>query len=363
MLNPSSLFLACLITLAANPSLVATIPLPPSPRSSSTSVRHRTFKATRSLPVLRIVDDEQYLEPVLWTSAFTDDSILPESIFADEDEASLNVILASVHQPRTKRAISKPVVKRSHSSGKASHQKVKRAVSRKEPMWEIRASSRISRFRATATNKPVATSAATAQPTSSIVWTKVETTSRSLPTPSSIALPSAAPIVVPTSTTMTAPSATPTLSGTHEGEGTCKFAPLSSSVASRRLFSSFCFSTGADFLLPSFSTGYAPGLGACGNDATNDSPIVAVSHLLYDTFPGHTINPNLNPICGKKIRATYKGKTVDVTVQDRCTGCAVHDLDFSPSIFSQLADLDIGRLKGVEVSSISALSLLHKDDI
>ncbi|GAA5834712.1 hypothetical protein JCM5353_007436 [Sporobolomyces roseus] len=314
MLNPSSLFLACLITLAANPSLVATIPLPPSPHSSSTSVRHRSFKATRSLPVLRIVDDEQYLEPALWTSAFTDDSILPESIFADEDEASLNAILASVHQPHTERAISKPVVKRSHSSGKASHQNVKRAVSRKEPMWEIRASSRISRFRATATNKPVATSAAVAQPTSSIVWTKVQTTSRSLPTPSSIALPSAAPIVVPTSTAMNAPSATPTLSGTHEGEGTW----------------------------------YAPGLGACGNDATNDSPIVAVSHLLYDSFPGHTTNPNLNPICGQKIRATYKGKTVDVTVQDRCTGCAWGDLDFSPSIFSQLADLDIGRLKGVE---------------
>jgi hypothetical protein len=99
--------------------------------------------------------------------------------------------------------------------------------------------------------------------------------------------------------------------------------------------------------------GFAPGLGACGTVATDDSPIVAVSHLLYDNYPGATINPNNNPICGQKIRATYAGKSVDVTVQDRCTGCAMWDLDFSPKLFGELADLDLGRLKNVEVNSLS----------
>ncbi|GAA5928388.1 hypothetical protein JCM1841_003546, partial [Sporobolomyces salmonicolor] len=93
---------------------------------------------------------------------------------------------------------------------------------------------------------------------------------------------------------------------------------------------------------------FAPGLGACGTTATSNSSIVAVSHLLYDTFPGATANPNLNPICGQKILATYAGTSVEVTVQDRCEGCAMWDLDFSPSMFEQLADLDVGRLQGVQ---------------
>lgn len=102
--------------------------------------------------------------------------------------------------------------------------------------------------------------------------------------------------------------------------------------------------------LSALLTGFAPGLGACGTVATDDSPIVAVSKLLYDTYPGATVNPNLNPICGQRIRATYQGKSVEVQVQDRCEGCAKWDLDFSPTLFGQLADLGIGRLKGVEVS-------------
>lgn len=43
---------------------------------------------------------------------------------------------------------------------------------------------------------------------------------------------------------------------------------------------------------------------------------VAVSHLIYDTFPGATANPNNNPVCGRKIAATWSGNTVTVTVQD-----------------------------------------------
>lgn len=108
--------------------------------------------------------------------------------------------------------------------------------------------------------------------------------------------------------------------------------------------------------LPSFMVGtqsgqgtfYATGLGACGITNKDTDYIAAVSHLLFDAFPGYNdVNPNNNPICGRKVTATYQGKSVTVTITDRCTGCQIGDLDFSPSAFSQLADFAVGRLQGL----------------
>lgn len=42
-----------------------------------------------------------------------------------------------------------------------------------------------------------------------------------------------------------------------------------------------------------------------------------------------------------------QGKSVTVQITDRCTGCALTDLDFSPAAFDELADESIGRLSGV----------------
>lgn len=95
-------------------------------------------------------------------------------------------------------------------------------------------------------------------------------------------------------------------------------------------------------------TFYATGLGACGITNVDTDYICAVSHLLFDGFDGYTGgNPNSNPVCGRKITATYQGKSVTVTVTDRCVGCAMHDLDFSPSAFDNLAAESVGRLKGM----------------
>lgn len=44
---------------------------------------------------------------------------------------------------------------------------------------------------------------------------------------------------------------------------------------------------------------------------------------------------------------TDQGKSVTVAITDRCTGCALTDLDFSPSAFDQLASEDLGRLSGM----------------
>ncbi|KAJ3511186.1 hypothetical protein NLJ89_g4241 [Agrocybe chaxingu] len=90
------------------------------------------------------------------------------------------------------------------------------------------------------------------------------------------------------------------------------------------------------------------GLGACGIVNKDTDYIAAVSHLLFDNYPGYKGgNPNNNPMCGRKVTATYKGKSVTVALTDRCEGCAVTDLDFSPSAFNQLADFALGRLSGV----------------
>ncbi|CAK5264145.1 unnamed protein product [Mycena citricolor] len=96
-------------------------------------------------------------------------------------------------------------------------------------------------------------------------------------------------------------------------------------------------------------TFFAPGLGACGKTNKASDLIVAVGHGVFDSFPGATANPNKNPICGKKIKATFKGKSVVATVEDRCAGCAgAADLDFTEAGFKKLASLSVGRLHGVK---------------
>lgn len=91
-------------------------------------------------------------------------------------------------------------------------------------------------------------------------------------------------------------------------------------------------------------TYYAPGMGACGETSSESDYIVAISKDLFDQYTPDG-NPNHNTLCGKKIQAYYEGKSVDVTVVDRCEGCAYGSLDFSPTAFSQLADESLGRIK------------------
>jgi hypothetical protein len=108
---------------------------------------------------------------------------------------------------------------------------------------------------------------------------------------------------------------------------------------------------------PPFMTGsqvgegtyYATGLTACGVTNNDNEHIAAVSHLLFDNYPGYDGgDPNSNPICGKKVTATYQGKSVQVIVTDRCTACKLTDLDFSPAAFSVIADQSVGRIFGME---------------
>ncbi|KAF7329452.1 DPBB-1 domain-containing protein [Mycena kentingensis (nom. inval.)] len=97
------------------------------------------------------------------------------------------------------------------------------------------------------------------------------------------------------------------------------------------------------------ATYYDPGLGACGHTNTGSQYIVAVSHKVFDSYPGAVAsNPNKNPICGKKLKATYGGHSVTLTVVDRCPGCQPDDLDMTRAGFKTLAPLDKGRIGSVK---------------
>ncbi|KAH9064220.1 hypothetical protein EDB87DRAFT_1680889 [Lactarius vividus] len=91
-----------------------------------------------------------------------------------------------------------------------------------------------------------------------------------------------------------------------------------------------------DFLPGTQAPGTIPG--SCGITNTDTEYIAAVSHILYDSYPGYSsVNPNSNPL-------NYQGKSVTITATDRCEASAETDLDFSPAAFSQLADISVGRL-------------------
>ena len=64
---------------------------------------------------------------------------------------------------------------------------------------------------------------------------------------------------------------------------------------------------------------------------------------LYDAA-SISANPNDNPLCGLKLRLRRGGKSVDVTVVDRCVGCKATDIDVSRSVFEKLAHIDQGRV-------------------
>jgi len=99
-------------------------------------------------------------------------------------------------------------------------------------------------------------------------------------------------------------------------------------------------------------TFYATGLGACGITNVDTDYIAAIGEDFYDQYATHmgvsNVNPNDNPICNKKVIATYQGKSVTVAITDRCAGCTIpYSLDFSPSAFSVLADQSVGRIHGM----------------
>lgn len=107
-------------------------------------------------------------------------------------------------------------------------------------------------------------------------------------------------------------------------------------------------------------TYYAPGLGACGITSSSSDSICAVSHIVFDAAQSGS-DPNDNPLCGLKIRLQRNGTSADVTVVDRCVGCAATDIDTTTSVFSDLAEIAQGRVTvewaWLETSPVNVSSL------
>ncbi|KAG8898579.1 hypothetical protein FRC00_002621 [Tulasnella sp. 408] len=96
------------------------------------------------------------------------------------------------------------------------------------------------------------------------------------------------------------------------------------------------------------ATFYETGLNACGTVDKPTDMIAAIAWQNFDSYPGANGNSNENPICGKQVEACWQDNCVTVRIHDRCGGCQANDLDFSPAAFKKLADLDLGRLKGMK---------------
>ncbi|KAI5778202.1 RlpA-like double-psi beta-barrel-protein domain-containing protein-containing protein [Geopyxis carbonaria] len=94
-------------------------------------------------------------------------------------------------------------------------------------------------------------------------------------------------------------------------------------------------STGAGY--SGRATYYDPGvgLGSCGQQHFGTEYVVAISKDLFDAQG--VANSNNNPLCGRTIKCTRNGASVDVKVVDRCPGCiGMGDLDFSMAAFKAL---------------------------
>ncbi|KAJ6583739.1 hypothetical protein B0H10DRAFT_2039833 [Mycena sp. CBHHK59/15] len=139
-------------------------------------------------------------------------------------------------------------------------------------------------------------------------------------------------------------------------------------------------------------TWYEQGLTACGDVYNDSSFTAAVSHLMYDVWPGGVeTETNRNPVCGPfvpgrralndmgvfvtalrssvpgyveiggdglincvgnatvqchiPLTATVKhgGKSIQVQIVDRCASCEENDIDLTPTAFAALADVSLGR--------------------
>ncbi|KAL2118847.1 hypothetical protein VTJ04DRAFT_5806 [Mycothermus thermophilus] len=88
-------------------------------------------------------------------------------------------------------------------------------------------------------------------------------------------------------------------------------------------------------------TWFYPGLGACGKRHTQNDMVAALNSQEFDRY-GPRNDPSKNPRCGNILRVTYGGKSVDVTIVDRCEGCVRGGINLSPAAFGKLANLDVG---------------------
>jgi len=146
-------------------------------------------------------------------------------------------------------------------------------------------------------------------------------------------------------------------------------------------------------------TYYETGIVACGDTYTEDTLSAAISHLLWNSWPGAASDTTMNPICGpytpgrkaltsagvfydaisSSVGYTWIGgdgvpscdplskvqchipmtvtitnpangqKVSGVKVVDKCEGCSGEgDIDVTTTVFQKLADMNSGRVSGIK---------------
>ena len=95
-------------------------------------------------------------------------------------------------------------------------------------------------------------------------------------------------------------------------------------------------------------TWYQTGLGACGITSSPSDHIVAISEDMFDLYTPPSGNPNDNTLCGKTVDLTgVDGTIYPAKIVDRCTGCAISDLDLSEDFFNTVTNNGNGRVSGM----------------
>ena len=86
------------------------------------------------------------------------------------------------------------------------------------------------------------------------------------------------------------------------------------------------------------------GVGACGGRYSDEAPVVALSHAIFQSWPGATANINHSPLCGRRVQIEYDGVIVHARVADSHEG-AQSDLVVTEGLFERFASLDQGILE------------------
>jgi hypothetical protein len=160
------------------------------------------------------------------------------------------------------------------------------------------------------------------------------------PISTSVELVSSGAVAAPTTATLSVAS-TSTHSTSVETSSSSSSSSTTSVETSSDPTTSAAASTGSgssDF--SGDATFYSPGMGSCGIESSDSDFIAALNAPQFGSYP----NPNQNPNCGKKATVQRNGKSVTVTIVDKCPACKEGDLDLSPAAFDAIADESEGRV-------------------
>ncbi|KAI0315163.1 hypothetical protein OF83DRAFT_1062596 [Amylostereum chailletii] len=92
---------------------------------------------------------------------------------------------------------------------------------------------------------------------------------------------------------------------------------------------------------------FDPGLGACGFTNTTAQTVATVSEQFFNSFPGATANPNLNPICTHNLTVSFNGTNVTAQIVDLFPDGPEFNVGLSPPGFTKFATIDQGIVNNV----------------